>query len=61
MRHKIPDDKKREKFTITIDEKLSELMDKALQEKDISNKSKYIERLIEDDLKQKGFNIEKRF
>ena len=46
MRHKIPEEKKKDKFTITIDEKLAEMMNKFLEDKDISNKSKYIENLI---------------
>jgi len=61
MRHKIPDDKKKPKITITIDEKLSEIMDKYLEDKDISNKSKYIEDLIRKDMEERGKNIKREF
>jgi len=61
MRHKIPDERKKDKFTITIDEKLSEIMNKFLEDKDISNKSKYIEDLIRKDMEQRGLNLKREF
>ena len=61
MRHKIPEEKKKDKFTITIDEKLAEMMNKFLEDKDISNKSKYIEDLIRKDMEQKGLNTKREF
>lgn len=61
MRHKIPDDMKKEKMTLTIDEKLVELFDKYLEDNEITNKSKYIESLIRKDMKDRGKEIIKKF
>jgi metal-responsive CopG/Arc/MetJ family transcriptional regulator len=61
MRHKIPDDMKKEKMTLTIDEKIVNLFDKYLEDNDISNKSKYIENLIRKDMDEKGKNIDRKF
>lgn len=61
MRHKIPDDMKKEKMTLTIDQKVYELFDKYLEDNDITNKSKYIESLIKKDMENKGKEIIKKF
>ena len=61
MRHKIPDDMKKEKMTLTIDEKIINLFDKYLDDNDISNKSKYIENLIRKDMEEKCKNIDRKF
>lgn len=61
MRHKIPDDKKKEKITLTIDEKIIDLFDKYLDDNEISNKSKYIENLIRKDMKERGKKIDRKF
>jgi metal-responsive CopG/Arc/MetJ family transcriptional regulator len=61
MRHKISQEKKRKKLSLTIDEGLSEIFDEYLVDKKIKNKSKYIERLIEEDMKSKGEEIKKEF
>ncbi len=61
MRHKMDDDKKKEKMTLTIDEKIGELFEKYLEDNDISNKSKYIEMLIRKDMAEKGKNIDRNF
>ncbi len=61
MRHKMDDDKKKEKMTLTIDEKVVELFDKFLENNDISNKSKYIEMLIRKDMEEKGKNVDRNF
>ena len=60
MRHKIPDDKKKDKFSVTIDEKLNSLLEKFLEEKG-HNRSRYIENLIEKDMKERGKDINKNF
>ena len=60
MRHKIPDDKKKDKFSVTIDEKLNRLLEKFLEEKG-HNRSRYIESLIEKDMKERGKDISKNF
>ena len=46
---------------VTIDEKLSNLLDKYLSKKKISNKSKYIENLIREDMKNRGEDVEREF
>ncbi len=61
MRHKIPDDKKKVKSGISIDEKLSDLFEKYLKEKGISNRSRYIEELIRKDMESRGENTEREF
>lgn len=61
MRHKMPEDKKKEKMTLTIDEKLGGLFDKYLEDNDISNKSKYIENLIRKDMEENGKTIKREF
>jgi metal-responsive CopG/Arc/MetJ family transcriptional regulator len=61
MRHKIPDDKKKEKMTLTIDEKLMEMFDKYLEDDKISNKSKYIESLIRKDMEERNKNTNREF
>ena len=61
MRHKLSEAKKKDKTAVTIDEKLSELLDKYLSEKKILNKSKYIENLIREDMENRGENVEREF
>jgi hypothetical protein len=61
MRHRIPDDKKKEKMTLTIDEKVVELFEKYLDDNEISNKSKYIENLIRNDMEKRGKDVIKKF
>jgi len=61
MRKKIPDDKKKEKFAVSIDEKLLDMLEKLLDEKEMSNKSKYIENLIRKDMEERGKNVKRDF
>jgi metal-responsive CopG/Arc/MetJ family transcriptional regulator len=61
MRHRIPDELKKEKITLTIDDKVMELFDKYLDDEKIKNKSKYIENLIRKDMEEKGNDITKKF
>ena len=61
MRHKISQEKKRKKLSLTIDENLINIFDKYIDDNKIKNKSKYIERLIEEDMKSKGEEIKKEF
>ena len=60
MRHKIPDENKKKKFSITIDEKLSLLLEKYMSENNINNKSLYIESLVRKDMKERGENVERK-
>jgi metal-responsive CopG/Arc/MetJ family transcriptional regulator len=61
MRHKIPDDMKKEKVTLTIDERIMYYFSKYLDDNNISNKSKYIENLIRKDMEERGENITRKF
>lgn len=61
MRHKMDDDKKKEKMTLSIDEKIGELFEKYLEDNDISNKSKYIENLIRKDMEERGKDVKREF
>jgi len=61
MRKKISDDKKKEKFAVSIDETLIDMLGKLLDKKEISNKSKYIENLIRKDMEERGENVKRDF
>jgi len=56
-RQKLPEKDKRKEFSITINEELNEILEKYMIEKNISNKSKYIEKLVTEDLKNNGENL----
>lgn len=53
-RQKLPEKDKRKEISITINEELNEILEKYMTEKNISNKSKYIEKLVMEDLKKRG-------
>ena len=61
MRHKIPDDKKKDKTAVTIDQNLLNLFNEFFDENEISNKSKYIENLIRKDMLERGKNVDREF
>lgn len=61
MRHKLPDDKKKKSFSLTIDEELLDIFDKYLTNKNVKNKSKYIEKLIREDMEDRGEDTKKDF
>jgi metal-responsive CopG/Arc/MetJ family transcriptional regulator len=61
MRHKIPDDKKKVKTAVSIDEQLSNIFEKYLQDKGIKNKSRYIEELIRKDMQNRGEDATREF
>ena len=58
---KKPAEKLKEKSAVSVDIKLVELFDKFLEDKDISNRSKYIENLIRADMESKGNDVEREF
>lgn len=60
-RKKLPENKKKKEFTITINNNLDELLEKYIKEQNIKNKSQYIENLIRTDMKNKGENVEREF
>lgn len=60
-RKKINGEDKRKDFSITMDQKLNKILEEYLISKGISNKSKYIEKLIRYDLESKGEKFENDF
>lgn len=56
MRHKLDDDKKKPKISITLDENLDKIMEDHLEKIGL-NRSKYIEALIRKDFESKGYDI----
>lgn len=60
-RKKIQEDKKKIKTGVTINSEVVELMDELLDDIGNTNRSRYIEKLIREDLKKRGKNIERDF
>lgn len=60
MRKKIAEDKKKKKTAVSIDERLMEIMDEYLTDNDIK-RSRYIEKLIREDMERRGKNVENNF
>jgi metal-responsive CopG/Arc/MetJ family transcriptional regulator len=60
-RKKIEDDKKKIKTGVTINSEVVELMDELLIDIGNTNRSRYIEKLIREDLEKRGKNIERDF
>ena len=61
MAKKKPEEKLKAKFSFCLDEKLLEMMDKYLQDMDINNRSKYIEKLVREDMEKRGKDVSKDF
>lgn len=55
VRRKLADDKKKPKISITLDERLDDIMKDHLKEIGL-NRSKYIENLIRKDFEKKGYD-----
>lgn len=60
-RKKIADDKKKIKTGVTINSDVVDLMDELLEDIGNTNRSRYIEKLIREDLEKRGKNIERDF
>ena len=60
-RKKIEEDKKKVKTGITINVEIFEMMDEMLDDIGNTNRSRYIEKLIREDLEKRGKNIERDF
>jgi len=54
-RSKLPENKKKPKISITIDEDLNDIMEEQLKDLGI-NRSKYIENLIRKDIEERGLD-----
>ena len=53
--------KSSEESRLSIDDKLLEMLDKYIEDNDISNKSKYIENLIRKDMEERGKEVNRNF
>ena len=58
---KKPIEKLKEKFSFCLDERLLKIMDEYLEKEDINNRSKYLEKLIKEDMEKRGKDINKDF
>lgn len=59
-RQKLSEDMKKPKLSVTINKELDELMIEYLKDKNITP-SKYIENLIKEDMKNRGFSVKNDF
>jgi metal-responsive CopG/Arc/MetJ family transcriptional regulator len=60
-RKKIEEEKKKIKTGFTINSEVVEMMDEMLEDIGNTNRSRYIEKLIREDLEKRGKNIERDF
>ena len=60
-RKKLEDINKKKKTGITVNIDLIDIMDEYLEEIGNSNRSRYVEKLIEEDLQKRGITINKKF
>lgn len=60
-RKKIQEEKKKIKTGVTINSEVVEMMDEMLEDMGNTNRSRYIEKLIREDLEKRGKNIERDF
>ena len=55
------EEKKKRKISFSVNEKLLNKFDEFLEKEDISKRSKYIEKLIREDMERRGKDITKDF
>jgi peroxiredoxin family protein len=60
-RKKLTEDKKKVKTGVTINSDVVNLMDELIEDIGNTNRSRYIEKLIKEDLQKRGKNINKEF
>lgn len=60
-RKKIEEEKKKIKTGVTINSEVVEMMDEMLEDMSNTNRSRYIENLIREDLEKRGKKIERDF
>ncbi len=61
MGNKKDDDKKKIKLSFSVNEKLVSKLDDYLNDEDLGKRSKYIEKLIRDDMRKRGKDVDKDF
>ena len=59
-RHKLSDDVKKPKISITLNKELDSVLQDYIEDNDL-NRSKYIEDLIKTDMENRGYKIKKDF
>jgi metal-responsive CopG/Arc/MetJ family transcriptional regulator len=55
------EEKKKRKISFSVNEKLLNKFDEFLEKEDISKRSKYIEKLIREDMERRGKDVSKDF
>ena len=60
MRKKLTEEEKKPKISVTIDKILLDILSDHIDEKNVS-RSKYIEKLIREDIKSKGYDVKPDF
>lgn len=61
MANKKSEEKKKVKISFSVNEKLLDKFDEFLEENEIQKRSKYIEKLIRDDMERRGRDVSKNF
>ena len=61
MANRKPEGKKKNKISLTLDERLLSKMDTYLEDEKINNRSKYIEKLVREDMEKRGKDVSKNF
>jgi len=61
MRKKIPIDKKKKSWSVTLNTELLDKLEELLESKGLDNKSKYIESLIKKDMSDRGLDVSEEF
>ena len=61
MVDKKSEDRKKKKISFCVNEKLLEKLDEFLEKEEIPKRSKYIEKLIREDMEKRGKDISKEF
>lgn len=61
MANKKSEEKRKVKISFSVNEKLLDKFDEFLEENEIQKRSKYIEKLIRDDMEKRGKDVSKDF
>ena len=57
--NKKTEEKKKRKISFSVNEKLLSKLDEHLENEELGKRSKYIEKLIRDDMEKRGKNVDK--
>lgn len=61
MRKKLPETEKKIASHVTLNSDIIELMDELIDDIGNTNRSRYIEKLVREDIERRGIKIEKKF